>query len=86
MGGSVEPKGNQSVKLIFAVIAASATVVTSVLAVALAQERTGTSLGSGVLTLGRTVTQSAATTTTEPTTILASMARTMKTVRPRGFG
>jgi hypothetical protein len=81
----VEPNRNQSVKLLSAVIAASAVVVVGVLAVALGQERTGTSLGSGGMSRG-TSTQSAATTTEEPIAIQTSKASpTMKAVRPNGF-
>jgi len=84
--GPVEPNRNQSIKLLSAVIAASAIVVTGVLAVALAQERTGTSVESMSQTVAQTVTQSAATTTAEPTKIPAPMAHpTLKAVRPRGF-
>ena len=82
----MEPNRYQSVKLPSAVIAASAIVVTGVLAVALAQERIGTSVESMSQTVAQTVTQSAATTTAEPTKIPAPMAHpTLKAVRPRGF-
>ena len=82
----MEPNRNQSIKLLSAVIAASAIVVTGVLAVALAQERAGTSVESMRQTVAQTVIQSAATTTTEPTKIPAPMAHpTLKADRPKGF-
>jgi hypothetical protein len=82
----VEPNRHQRVKLLSAVIAASAIVVMGALAVALGQERTGTSLGSGGMSRGETSTQSTAATSADPTTIETSKASpTMKAVRPRGF-
>jgi hypothetical protein len=74
-------KSNQqkSVKLLSAVIAASAIVVMAVLAAALDQERTGTVTGS-VMTIGQTVTNAKAPTTT--TTIFAPV---MKAKPPKGF-
>ena len=85
----MEPNRHQSVKLLSAVIAASAIVVMGALAVALGQERTGTSLVSiGItgMSHGQTATESAATTTEDPTTIqIPKASPTMKAVRPNGF-
>ena len=84
----MEPIGHRSVKLLSAVIVASTVVVGGALAVALAQERTGTgtSLGSKEMTQGQTVTESATKTTEEPTTIETSkVTPTLKAARPRGF-
>jgi len=71
-------------------IAACTIVVMGALAAALGQERTGTSLVSTGITgmsRGQTAIESAATTTTDPTTIQTSKASpTMKAVRPNGFG
>jgi hypothetical protein len=74
-------KSNQqkSVKLLSAVIAASAIVVMAVLAAALDQERTGTATGS-VMTIGETVTHSKAPTTTTPI-----FSPVMKAKPPKGF-
>jgi hypothetical protein len=75
-------KSNQHkrVKLQSAVIAASAIVVMAVLAAALDQERTGTVTGSSAMTVGQTVTQSKAPTTTTPI-----FSPVMKAKPPKGF-
>ena len=87
----MEPNRRRSVKLLSAVIVASTVVVGGALAVAINQERTGTSLGSidmtsKQMTQGGTVTESAVKTTLDPTTIeTTKVTPTLKADRPRGF-
>ena len=81
----VEPNQQKTVKLLSALIGASAIVVMAVLAVALNEEQTGTGTVSteavGGMSTGATVT-----TTTPPTVVPISVAQpTMKAVVPKGF-
>ena len=83
----MEPNQQKIVKLLSALIAASAIVVMTALAVALNEEQTGTGTGTvateavGHMTVGAT-----ATTTTPPTAPAIPVAKpTMKAALPQGF-
>jgi hypothetical protein len=76
----VETNQQNSVKLLSAVIAASAVSVTGILALALDQEQAGTVTGAGMST-GQTTTHSKAPKTME-TSVVSPV---MKAVRPKGF-
>ena len=79
----MEPNQQKTVKLLSALIGASAIVVMAVLAVVLNEEQTGTVATEAVggMSTGATVT-----TTTPPTVVPISVAQpTMKAVVPKGF-
>jgi len=83
----VEPNQQKTVKLLSALIGASAIVVMAVLAVALNEEQTG--IGTGTVAteaVGGMSTGATVTTTTPPTVVPISVAQpTMKAVVPKGF-
>ena len=87
----MEPNQQKIVKLLSALIGASAIVVVAVLAVALNEEQTGTGTGTGTGTvateaIGGMSTGATVTTTTPPTVVPISVAQpTMKAVVPKGF-
>jgi hypothetical protein len=76
----VETNQQNSVKLLSAVIAASAVSVMGILALALHQEQAGTVTGSGMST-GQTITHSKAPTKMETSFV----SPVMKAHRPKGF-
>ena len=83
----MEPNQQKTVKLLSALIGASAIVVMAVLAVALNEEQTG--IGTGTVAteaVGGMSTGATVTTTTPPTVVPISVAQpTMKAVVPKGF-
>ena len=85
----VEPNEQKTVKLLSALIGASAIVVMAVLAVALNEEQTGTGTGTGTVAteaVGGMSTGATVTTTTPPTVVPIAVAQpTMKAVVPKGF-
>jgi hypothetical protein len=85
----VEPNQQKTVKLLSALIGASAIVVMAVLAVALNEEQTGTGTGTGTVAteaVGGMSTGATVTTTTPPTAIPIPVAQpTMKADVPKGF-
>jgi len=85
----VEPNQQKTVKLLSALIGASAIVVMAVLAVALNEEQTGTGTGTGTVAteaVGGMSTGATVTTTTPPTAAPVPVAQpTMKAVVPKGF-
>ncbi len=83
----VEPNQQKIVKLLSALIAASAIVVMTVLAVALKEEQTGTGTGtSATEAVGRMTVGATAATTTPPKAIPVPVAKpTMKAAVPKGF-
>jgi hypothetical protein len=86
----VEPNQQKKiVKLLSALIGASAIVVMAVLAVALNEEQTGTGTGTGTVAteaVGGMSTGATVTTTTPPTVVPIAVAQpTMKAVVPKGF-
>ena len=86
----MEPNQQKKIiKLLSALIGASAIVVMAVLAVALNEEQTGTGTGTGTVAteaVGGMSTGATVTTTTPPTVVPISVAQpTMKAVVPKGF-
>jgi len=85
----VEPNQQKIVKLLSALIAASAIVVMAVLAVALDEEQTGTGTGTGTVAteaVGGMSTGATVTTTTPPTALPEPVAHpTMKAVVTQGL-
>ena len=83
----MEPNQQKTVKLLSALIGASAIVVMAVLAVALNEEQTG--IGTGTVAteaVGGMSTGATVTTTTPPTVVPIAVAQpTMKAVVPKGF-
>jgi hypothetical protein len=85
----VELNQQKIVKLLSALVAASAIVVMVVLAVALNEEQTGTGTGTGTVATeagGGMLTGVTVTTTTAPNALLIPVAKpTMKAAVPKGF-
>ena len=85
----MELNQQKTVKLLSALIGASAIVVMAVLAVALNEEQTGTGTGTGTVAteaVGGMSTGATVTTTTPPTVVPIAVAQpTMKAVVPKGF-
>ena len=83
----MEPNQQKTVKLLSALIAASAIVVMTALAVALNEEQTGTGTGTvATEAVGRMTFGASATTTTPPTAPPIPVAKPpMKAAVPKGF-